>query len=81
MCSIGCRFIGKHYPVAQRFWRPPIVSQLCRYQNQEKSRWQASDSDQTSGKEVYIPGLCCSKLTMSLVNDSLKFTSSDTQIR
>ena len=27
-----------------------------------------------------IPGPSCSKLTMSLVNDSLKFTSSDTQI-
>ena len=26
------------------------------------------------------PGLSCSKLTTSLVNDSLKFTSSDTQI-
>ena len=26
------------------------------------------------------PGPNCSKLTMSLVNDSLKFTSSDTQI-
>ena len=25
-------------------------------------------------------GRSCSKLTMSLVNDSLKFTSSDTQI-
>ena len=30
--------------------------------------------------ELYIPGPSCSKLTMSLVNDSLKFTSSDTQI-
>ena len=28
----------------------------------------------------YTSGLSCSKLTMSLVNDSLKFTSSDTQI-
>ena len=28
----------------------------------------------------YQPGPSCSKLTMSLVNDSLKFTSSDTQI-
>ena len=27
-----------------------------------------------------LPGLSCSKLTMSLVNDSLKFTSTDTQI-
>ena len=27
-----------------------------------------------------IPGPSCSKLTMSLVNDSLKFTSSDMQI-
>ena len=27
-----------------------------------------------------VPGPSCSKLTMSLVNDSLKFTSSDTQI-
>ena len=27
-----------------------------------------------------IPGPSCSKLTMSLVNGSLKFTSSDTQI-
>ena len=27
------------------------------------------------------PGPSCSKLTMSLVNDLLKFTSSDTQIR
>ena len=27
-----------------------------------------------------IPGPSCSKLTTSLVNDSLKFTSSDTQI-
>ena len=27
-----------------------------------------------------IPGPCCSKLTTSLVNDSLKFTSSDMQI-
>ena len=27
-----------------------------------------------------IPGPSCSKLTMSLVNNSLKFTSSDTQI-
>ena len=26
------------------------------------------------------PGLSCSKLTMSFVNDSLKFTASDTQI-
>ena len=26
------------------------------------------------------PGPCCSKLTTSLVNNSLKFTSSDTQI-
>ena len=31
-------------------------------------------------KKKNIPGPCCSKLTMSLVNDSLKFTSSDTQI-
>ena len=29
---------------------------------------------------VSIPGPSCSKLTMSLVNDSLKFTSSDTRI-
>ena len=29
----------------------------------------------------YQPGPSCSKLTMSLVNDSLKFTLSDTQIR
>ena len=29
---------------------------------------------------VWHPGPSCSKLTMSLVNDSLKFTSSDTQI-
>ena len=28
----------------------------------------------------YMPGPSRSKLTMSLVNDSLKFTSSDTQI-
>ena len=28
-----------------------------------------------------ISGPSCSKLTMSLVNESLKFTSSDTQIR
>ena len=28
----------------------------------------------------FRPGSSCSKLTMSLVNDSLKFTSSDTQI-
>ena len=28
----------------------------------------------------FNPGLSCSKLTMSLVNDSLKFASSDTQI-
>ena len=27
-----------------------------------------------------LSGLSCSKLTMSLVNDSLKFKSSDTQI-
>ena len=27
-----------------------------------------------------LPGPSCSKLTMSLVNDSLKFTSSDMQI-
>ena len=29
---------------------------------------------------IYLPGPSCSKLTTSLVNDSLKFTSSDTQI-
>ena len=29
---------------------------------------------------IYSPGPCCSKLTMSLVNDSLKLTLSDTQI-
>ena len=29
---------------------------------------------------IYRSGPGCSKLTMSLVNDSLKFTSSDTQI-
>ena len=29
---------------------------------------------------LVCPGPSCSKLTMSLVNDSLKFTSSDTQI-
>ena len=29
---------------------------------------------------IYIPGPSCSKLTTSLVNESLKFTSSDTQI-
>ena len=29
---------------------------------------------------LYCSGPSCSKLTMSLVNDSLKFTSSDTQI-
>ena len=28
----------------------------------------------------FSPGPSCSKLTMSLVNDSLKFTSSDMQI-
>ena len=28
----------------------------------------------------YFPGPSCSKLTMSLVNDSLKFTSIDAQI-
>ena len=33
-------------------------------------------------KNIYLntPGPSCSKLTMSLVNDLLKFTSSDTQI-
>ena len=30
--------------------------------------------------EVQFSGPSCSKLTTSLVNDSLKFTSSDTQI-
>ena len=30
--------------------------------------------------QSYLSGLSCSKLTMSLVNDSLKFTSSDMQI-
>ena len=29
---------------------------------------------------ICFPGPSCSKLTMSLVNDSLKFTLSDTQI-
>ena len=34
-----------------------------------------------SGKRMSTnPGPSCSKLSMSLVNDSLKFTSSDTQI-
>ena len=32
------------------------------------------------GTSIFIPGSSCSKLTTSLVNDSLKFTSSDTQI-
>ena len=31
-------------------------------------------------KDSCSPGPSCSKLTSSLVNDSLKFTSSDTQI-
>ena len=31
-------------------------------------------------KNSYCPGPSCSKLTMSLVNDSLKFTLSDMQI-
>ena len=34
-----------------------------------------------SGKISKISGSSCSKLMMSLVNDSLKFTPSDTQIR
>ena len=33
-----------------------------------------------SNKKKYFPGPSCSKLTTSLVNDSLKFTSSDMQI-
>ena len=33
-----------------------------------------------SNKSFPSSGPCCSKLTMSLVNDLLKFTSSDTQI-
>ena len=33
-----------------------------------------------SVKENQVPGPSCSKLTMSLVNDMLKFTWSDTQI-
>ena len=33
-----------------------------------------------SGSDVYLTRPSCSKLTTSLVNDSLKFTSSDTQI-
>ena len=37
-------------------------------------------SDPLKGKIRKISGPSCSKLTMSLVNDSLKFTSSDTQI-
>ena len=32
------------------------------------------------GTQTRQSGPSCSKLTMSLVNDSLKFTSSDTQI-
>ena len=32
------------------------------------------------GETRKLPGPSCSKLTMSLVKDSLKFTSSDTQI-
>ena len=36
--------------------------------------------DVTNAKELRCPGPSCSKLTMLLVNDSLKFTSSDTQI-
>ena len=34
----------------------------------------------TSYYKPFFSGPACSKLTMSLVNDSLKFTSSDTQI-
>ena len=34
----------------------------------------------SSLNERYVPGPSCSKLTTSLVNDSLKFKSSDTQI-
>ena len=35
---------------------------------------------ETTGTHDYKPGPSCSKLTTLLVNDSLKFTSSDTQI-
>ena len=34
----------------------------------------------TDEENYWKPGPSCSKLTMSLVNDSLKFTLSDTQI-
>ena len=37
--------------------------------------------DRLCSVNVAIPGPSCSKLTMSLVNDSLKFTLSDTRIR
>ena len=41
-----------------------------------------TDFMQTQGKHGTLrrPGPSCSKLTTSLVNDSLKFTSSDMQI-
>ena len=40
-----------------------------------------SDRLKHSQNDIQQTGPSCSKLTMSLVNDSLKFTSSDTQIR
>ena len=43
---------------------------------EKQKSWKALLSNVCSGKS----GPSCSKLTMSLVNDSLKFTSSDTQI-
>ena len=39
-----------------------------------------SDINKTAAGGNNSTGPSCSKLTMSLVNDSLKFTSSDTQI-
>ena len=39
-----------------------------------------SDVKRHQLRVAVFPGPSCSKLTMSLVNDSLKFTSSDTQI-
>ena len=54
--------------------------QQCTHVPKEYTRLKERHFIKRYDNPKYKPGPSCSKLTTSLVNDSLKFTSSDTQI-
>ena len=65
----------------QKYWAEDLLKKKKKKKKKRKRKRSIWDDFLNESISCgYSSGPSCSKLTMSLVNDSLKFTSSDTQI-